>query len=467
MTRRRILALGGLGMVLALALGQPGTAAADTLSHNEELLYQLYAGQLHWLTVLMGVVGGAFTLLGVFFVGFQVWMQIRDAQRQRSLQQQTEDAIKRTNEQARVTAEHTNTIMERMAELINAMCNMTDLANQSQRNVASLAETIRNWELRKEQSLTDLHRQLITFALKYNRFNVPARELDYAFQAISSVRTTWRVEEEELPIEALLVQGLHDTLKYGDNARAIREFTKVIDSPRAGKELKEQALLNRGINRANLQQYADASKDFEAATRENPQNLLYQFYRLDTKLLEARERNDANAALKLLPNFEKLAEQTRSKAFLSAPIDNAELRARVARSYGSLLIFQAHKYDEAEALLSQGFLLHDAFAPYLRLCAFDQAHRPAPGSLLPDYLKRSLSEYQRRQEPRGQLLRGMILAQCYHWAGDQNALLRLKDELMKVVDTLGGMFGTETTVFSPITQRNERLDEIRQQIQGI
>jgi F0F1-type ATP synthase membrane subunit b/b' len=495
-------------------------AATAPLGPHEERLYQLFERQLNLLTLILSAIVGVLAIV-------QVLLSLAEYRRQNSLRKQTDEFIKQNADQAERTAAlmrqfmdqnsrqteamttqtrdlitqsmrqaeqtaaqtaaqarefmerttrsytdnltHTNLIMQRMAELIGSMKNMTDLATQSQELALNVEKKLKETEAQKREALQELAEKVRTLAEgRDTRFNKRLQhDLADAVEEVNHTQFTYGASGAELPAVVHLVRGYHYSVIAGNYRRGDEEFGKVIADARSSPRQREIAHYNRGINRANLRQYDPALADFQEAGKLNPANLFYQFYLFDTALLKARE--DGGDPGNLAVEFQKLIQEVRRAGddALCEPLSRRGLLNRVLLSYASLLVFNTRKYGEAERLLQDPAVQEDLFAGYLALAAKKEKDPAAvlDADAVNLCLERAKAGHGSAIEQRSRLLRGLILQQCYRWSSNhENDLKALRPQLLADVAFLERAGGASLTVFSPLTQKNEPLQRIREQI---
>jgi hypothetical protein len=466
--------------------GAANAAAVAPLGPNEERLYQLFERQLNLLTLILSAIVGVLAIV-------QVLLSLAEYRRQNSLRKQTDEFIKQNADQAERTTtlmrqfmdqnsrqteammtqtreliaqsirqaeqaaaqtaahardfmerttrsfadnlSHTNLIMQRIAELIFSMKNMTDLATQSQELALKVEKKIKENEEQKRQALQELAEKVRPLAEgRDTRFNKTVQHsLADAVEEVNHTQFTYGASGAELPAVVHLVRGYHYSVIAGNYRRGDEEFGKVIADPKSSPRQREIAYYNRGINGANMRQYDRALDDFKEASKLNPTNLFYQFYRLDTLLLKARE--DGGDPGKLAAEFKNLTLAVRRAGdeSLCEPLSRRQLLGRVLLSYASLLVFNTRNYREAERLLRDPEVQEDLFANYLTLAAKKEEDVTAAldAETVGGCLEKAKAGHGSAIEQRSRLLRGMILQQCYRWSSNhENDLKALRPQLL-------------------------------------
>ena len=356
-----------------------------------------------------------------------------------------------------------------MGALLNTTTKMIDLSRANQQDVLAVRQALEQHEKRKSEAVEEMLRQVFAFEPRYHRFNIPGLALDEIARTISNLQIKFDLAETRLPMEAWLIMGYYFTIRKSDNKKAIEELTKIVNNKDSSADLLEKAYFNRGINQVNLGNYDAALKDFSSAMQKNSGNCAYRHYYVDTKLLKMRSDRqivDNSRVNELVGEFAELHHRLQQEEYEAHPLGRQTLRMRFCRSYASLLIFDAKEYAKAQAVL-RDLPESDASLLFLGLVLDAKTNKPLIEEEIARCLTLTRDELERSIEGRSRILRGMILAQCYAWLGNRNSMESEKSALRGEIDRLKREIGPLVSVFSPISQKNESLNLILEQINGI
>lgn len=351
------------------------------------------------------------------------------------------------------------------SDLIATTNTMMQISAQGQQNVLKIKEIMEKEEAERKVEISELEFDTISFIASNGRFFLNMPELNKIMEHISRVEI--KVGIKKLPIGAFLIKGYFISVKQSNYKWGIDQFDQVIEKE---TPLKPRALLNRGINRANLNDYERAIEDIQNAIKSRPGNMLYEFYLLDTKLLHARKEETltgkTNLKNELLSKFTELFNRCMQQ---SAPEPGEEMKLaqllnRIGTDLASLLIWECSesisKVNEVLDIIPS----KKSIVLFLKLeCIFKNNTIPDNGLL--DHCIESLSqEYENSAELNGKILRGLSILQCHLWNKDQNAFNAIKPKVRGNADVFKQTFGEEAIVFSPISRKNESIVEIINQI---
>lgn len=170
-----------------------------------------------------------------------------------------------------------------------------------------------------------------------------------------------------------------------------------------------------------------------------------------------------------MKDFEDLVKAIRGAGdgLRCEPLTQQQLLTRALLDYADLLI-DAGKHDEGIPILSSEALKENLFAMFMSLRAERQQGTAIRPEAVASCRDKAEAAYRSEIEPRSRLLRGMILQKCCSWSPDGNATaLALRSQLLADVALLEKQEGANSTAFSPVTRKNERLPKIRDQISRV
>jgi hypothetical protein len=424
---------------MGLFLISPFIAEAQGIPPSEEILIRLFELFLTYLTVLLAVIGVVFVLL-------QIWFQWR----QKSFQTQIE------------------TFMTNSSNLISTTDKMMQISSKGQEDVLQIKQHMEIEKKERENEIRELEFDTISFIATHGRFDLNRQELEKIMEHISMVERKTGITN--LPIEAFLIKGYFRSVIQSSYEWGIEEFNKVIEKETL---LKPRALLNRGINRANLNDYDGAIDDIQNAIKSRQGNILYEFYLLDTKLLKSRKekaftgkpelQNELLAKLEDL--FNRCMQPTAPD--LGEGMKLSQLQIRIGTDLASLLIWECNKSIlDVNAVLDT--VPQVSLILFLKLeCKNKYDTIPDTDSLLNQCIKMLSQDYAGSIESKSKILRGLSLAQCYSWKKDRDALNDIKIKLRGDTDILKQTIGEKVTIFSPISRKNESAVEIIKQIDAM
>jgi hypothetical protein len=491
--------------MIALAVSCGVVSAADGLPAGEERLIRLYDTQLTWLSIVLTIIGGVFAFL--HYIGYrrEAALEQREAgliasmknmvdiatTSQQSMHDREGSLITSMKNMVDIAATSQQSMHDREASLITSMKNMVDIATTGHKPTSDLINSMKSMVdimtasqklaqdirdrlekddrdkiIKDEEKRAALHKlgmRLYRFVLRYNRFNMSIQDLEVERGHV--IETKQKFGSAELPVEADIVEGYYYAIVKSNGRQAVESFSRVVDCQVPDSQLRTIALFNRGVDRTDLQEYGLAIGDFQELEKRHPLNLAYRYWRLEAERL--KDDREESVLDRIEREFRELWSNISQQhdEENAAPMRLNVLKIRIARSLGSML-FVRKKLDDAKKILKETFLNDDSPSLYLRL-RIERDQNPAADFTdeISECYAAAEAQYQSAKQLRTKLLRGMITAECLAWDKKQDLLDTRKRELVERILQAKGEGGT--TVFSPISQRNENSDAIEKQIRSI
>jgi hypothetical protein len=449
---------------LVIVYFQPPTTGGSAPTNIDiiDTICKLFELHLLSLTLILSVVT-------FVFVGFQIYFQYTD-KKQKDIEMRQKEAERKQQESM---SKHIDTFMKRSNDLIEATVKVMNISGLAQSEVSKFKEQNDQRESQNREEIRRLETHTNRFLTTHGRFIYSNTECQTIRNMIN--QTERSVGTPNLPTSAFLIRGYYASLEESNSLWGIQEFTRVID--RTDDLLIPRALLNRGINRANLGQYNLATEDIQRALNERQGNLLYKFYLVDTQLLEARH----NVTITGNPISPNLINSLRTDLFflfnncLGAtavePGEEMRLSLLQIRIVSDLLSFLIWNVDDSGVEVRQIldnlpvnvcehiFILFFKFTNQRRLNVLQ--HNDVD---LENWVGKVRGEYQISVELNRKILRGMFLLHGYCWQNNVNLLNEFKLTLSHDVNIFGQRFGQGVTIFSPISQQNRFIPEILNEI---